>query len=244
MPKLSSRKNWIGQLQKQKHQLEDESMDDWLDMLVFQEWPSIGLILAEDNEVMTLMFEWLFSEADEVGDLLQRVINSRYISSRIKDLSHEEYSLGHLLSLSPKNLQQVVRTTREGFLGICNLIKNSNIFHNNSTCAQLDICQQLALTLERLGMNGTRTSVGRLARLYCISRGGVVMASGWVIEAIYQIGGNYLRWPNLEERQEISSYMAGEGFPGCIGFLDGTTFPLYQRPGLDGKVFFDCKSRY
>ncbi|MBW0540513.1 hypothetical protein O181_080228 [Austropuccinia psidii MF-1] len=163
-------------------------MDDWLDILVFPEWPSIGLILAEDDEVMALMFEWLFSEADEVGDLLQRFINSHYISSQIKDLSHEEYSLGHLLSLSPENLKKAFCTNREGFLGIYNLIKNRNIFHNNSTCAQLDICQPLALTLERLGMNGTGTSVGRLGRLYCISRGGVVMASCQVIEAITYAG--------------------------------------------------------
>ncbi|MBW0560666.1 hypothetical protein O181_100381 [Austropuccinia psidii MF-1] len=99
-------------------------------------------------------------------------------------------------------------------------------------------------TLEWLGINGTGTSVGHLARSYCISQGGVVMASRCVIEAIYQIGGNYLRWPNLEEREEISLHMEGEGFPGCIGFLDGAKFPFYQRPGLDGEVFFDCKSCY
>ena len=38
--------------------------------------------------------------------------------------------------------------------------------------------------------------------------------------------------------------MKNEGFEGCVGFVDGTTFPIYQRPGYDGEVFFDRKKRY
>lgn len=34
------------------------------------------------------------------------------------------------------------------------------------------------------------------------------------------------------------------GFPGCVGFIDGTTFPMYQRAGVDGETFFDRKKRY
>jgi hypothetical protein len=38
--------------------------------------------------------------------------------------------------------------------------------------------------------------------------------------------------------------MKNEGFEGCVGFVDGTTFPIFQRPGKDGEVFFDRKKRY
>ena len=38
--------------------------------------------------------------------------------------------------------------------------------------------------------------------------------------------------------------MKTEGFEGCIGFVDGTTIPLYQWPGIDGKVYWDRKKRY
>jgi hypothetical protein len=38
--------------------------------------------------------------------------------------------------------------------------------------------------------------------------------------------------------------MAGEGFSGCVGFVDGTTIPLHQRPGADGEVYWDRKKQY
>ena len=38
--------------------------------------------------------------------------------------------------------------------------------------------------------------------------------------------------------------MRKEGFPGCVGFVDGTTIPMFQRLGFDGEVFFDRKKRY
>ncbi|MBW0591120.1 hypothetical protein O181_130835 [Austropuccinia psidii MF-1] len=102
--------------------------------------------------------------------------------------------------------------TKKGFVHIYNLIKDSKIFQNNSKHCQLDICFQLAMTLERLGSNA--------------------------------LGPTNLCWPNADRQQEISMQLAGEGFPGCVGFLDGTCIPLFQRPGVDGEVFFDRKSRY
>ena len=38
--------------------------------------------------------------------------------------------------------------------------------------------------------------------------------------------------------------MALEGFPGCVGFVDGTGIPLYQKPGFDGSTFYDRKGQY
>ncbi|MBW0576780.1 hypothetical protein O181_116495 [Austropuccinia psidii MF-1] len=64
--------------------------------------------------------------------------------------------------------------------------------------------------------NGNGASLGWIARSYGISQG----------------------------RIEISTSMELEGFPGCIGFLDGTTIPLFQRSGWDGEVYYDCKKRY
>ncbi|KNZ63056.1 hypothetical protein VP01_11934g2 [Puccinia sorghi] len=40
-------------------------------------------------------------------------------------------------------------------------------------------------------------------------------------------------WPTQEEQVELSQVMQGEGFPGGIGFLDGTTIPLSQKPPID-----------
>ncbi|KAI8456254.1 hypothetical protein BY996DRAFT_6518608 [Phakopsora pachyrhizi] len=32
-----------------------------------------------------------------------------------------------------------------------------------------------------------------------------------------------------------------EGFPNCVGFVDGTPLPLSQKPALDENVYYDCK---
>lgn len=52
------------------------------------------------------------------------------------------------------------------------------------------------------------------------------------------------KWPDSTERKRISRRMARQGFPGCIGFIDGTTFSLSQNPAVDGQCFFDRKHRY
>jgi hypothetical protein len=50
--------------------------------------------------------------------------------------------------------------------------------------------------------------------------------------------------PGVPEGDFQGDAMQLEGFDGCVGFVDGTTFPLFQRPGMDGEVFFDCKKQY
>ncbi|ETI44267.1 hypothetical protein F443_11030 [Phytophthora nicotianae P1569] len=35
--------------------------------------------------------------------------------------------------------------------------------------------------------------------------------------------------------------MATECFPGCVGFIDGTTLPPSQRPAVDGSSYWDQK---
>ncbi|KAI8443918.1 hypothetical protein BY996DRAFT_6519774 [Phakopsora pachyrhizi] len=45
------------------------------------------------------------------------------------------------------------------------------------------------------------------------------------------------------ERKESSQVMQLEGFIKFIGFFNGTTIPLIQKPALNGNVYFDCKKR-
>jgi hypothetical protein len=108
----------------------------------------------------------------------------------------------------------------------------------------MPIPHQLALTLERLGSNGNGASVGRFSRNLNVGRGTVIKASRRVIRAINDLSARFLLWPDTERRREISGVMKAEGFEGCVGFVDGTTIPLYQRPSIDGEVFFDRKKRY
>ncbi|MBW0572747.1 hypothetical protein O181_112462 [Austropuccinia psidii MF-1] len=157
---------------------------------------------------------------------------------------HEEYNLGMLLGMRDNDLKQVVCTAQGELLHIYEMIQNSPLFKNQRNCPQLDVCLQLAPTLERLGCNGNGASLGFLARSHGISRCSVVSSSQRFIEALLALGPQLVKWPNEGRRSQISASMAGEGFPGCVGFLDGTTIPLFQRPGLEREVYYDCNKKY
>lgn len=61
----------------------------------------------------------------------------------------------------------------------------------------------------------------------------------WVIRDIMSVKHDWIQWPDKQRRQEISDVLSLEGFPGCIGFVDGTTIPLAQKSALDGEIYFD-----
>src|SRR5215469_13204116 len=52
-------------------------------------------------------------------------------------------------------------------------------------------------------------------------------------------------WPDATERGEISHRIrAVSGFPSCLGFIDGTLFPLEEKPGKDGEDYYSRKGKY
>ncbi|EFP76773.2 uncharacterized protein PGTG_02234 [Puccinia graminis f. sp. tritici CRL 75-36-700-3] len=179
-----------------------------------------------------------------VSDLLQLVLSNRYLHDRLPGRTHDEFNLAQLFDMRDDDFKQAVRTTKPGFIWLLNEIQLNPVFHSESFRPQLPIAHQLALTLERLGSNGNGASVGRFSRNLSVGRGTVVKASRRVIRAINDLSGRYLLWPDTNRRREISEVMKEEGFEGCVGFVDGTTIPLYQQPSIDGEVFFDCKKRY
>lgn len=65
-----------------------------------------------------------------------------------------------------------------------------------------------------------------------------------VIMAIMSVRHKWICWPDEQRRREISEVLTLDGFPGCIGFIDGTTIPLSQKPAIDGETYYDRKSRY
>ncbi|KAF5195667.1 hypothetical protein FRX31_014745 [Thalictrum thalictroides] len=103
---------------------------------------------------------------------------------------------------------------------------------------------QLAVALERFGSYGNGASLGRIARTYGIGEGTVHTYTKRVITAVRALRGKYIAWPDADRRRQTSAVMSREGFNGCVGFVDGTTIPLFQRPGIDGEVYWDRKSRY
>jgi hypothetical protein len=206
--------------------------------------PSLGTIMAPNNPGRALVFDVLFDDQATVSDLLHLVLSNRYLHDRSPPIPRQDFELGQLFNMRDEDFKQAVRTTKSGFTWLLRQIAFNPIFHSGSFRPQLPVPHQLALTLERLGSNGNGASVGRISRNLSVGRGTVIKASRRVIRAINDLGSTYLLWPDKDRRKEISDVMKAEGFEGCIGFVDGTTIPLYQRPSIDGEVFFDRKKRY
>jgi len=61
--------------------------------------------------------------------------------------------------------------------------------------------------------------------------------------AIMAVRHDWIRWPDEDQRKEISEAMAFEGFPGCIDFIDGTTIPLSLKNRLKMERLTTIKSR-
>ncbi|KAI7964478.1 hypothetical protein MJO29_002576 [Puccinia striiformis f. sp. tritici] len=209
--------------------------------------PTISQLAFPRSPMLQKTFDTLFSEEAEAMDLLQQVLSHRYLEARRPPKSRGEYDLQLLFNMSDYDFRQAARTSKDGFVQVLEKIVGNPVFHRGGgggRWAQLPIAHQLALTLERLGSNGNGASVGRFSRNLQVGRGTVIKVSCRVIAALVSLGRMYVQWPNRERRAEISEVLRMEGFEGCMGFVDGTTIPLFQRPGFDGETFFDRKKRY
>jgi len=180
----------------------------------------------------------------QVSELLKTVLSRRYLGDRPPGRTHDEFNLAQMFDMQNEDFKQAVRTTKSGFVWILEKIYTPPIFYSNSRRPQLPIPHQLALTLERLGSNGNGASVGRFSRNLSVGRGTVIKVSRRVIHALNSLSARYIGWPDQQRRSEISQVMKTEGFEGCVGFVNGTTIPLYQRPSVDGEVYWDRKKQY
>jgi hypothetical protein len=46
--------------------------------------------------------------------------------------------------------------------------------------------------------------------------------------ALIDLAPEWIKWPDEERRAEIGQVMRQGGFPGCIGFIDGTTVRYFH----------------
>ena len=104
---------------------------------------------------------------------------------------------------------------------------------------------QLACTLDRLGHFGNGSAFGRVARTKGIGYGTVSLYTKHVIAALKDLAPRYIFWPDEAERVQLSHHNHENfGFDGCILSSDGTHIVLFQKPGLEGEVYFNRKSSY
>lgn len=202
--------------------------------------------LLDDVELLIIFMEAV-GETFELQLLCQLYIqlqDSRYLLGRTITRRPSHYLTERFPNLSQDEFRSMFRTTREGFSALLIKIQDHPVFSNNSTCPQAHPSIQLAVALTRFGVHGTGASVSKIQAIFGIGLGTATLYTNRVIEALVSMQPEWISWPNAARRREIGCVMRAEGFPNCVGFIDGTTIPLSQKPALDGEVYFDRKKRY
>lgn len=187
----------------------------------------------------------LFSEVEDAFDLLQLVESNRYLVPRLRAPKCTQFLTDIFQDSTPESkFRKMTRMSRHSFGYLVREIENHPVFFNESTCPQAPVWLQLAVTLDRFAHYGTGASLERSQGLWGIGKGTVDDYTDRVVLALGELTSKYVRWPGEVERRKISRRMATKGFRGCVGFIDGTTIPLGQKPAIDGECYFDRKQRY
>ena len=128
---------------------------------------------------------------------------------------------------------------RTSFGRLVHLIEDDEIFASSGRRPQRPAWYQLAVFLLRFGLG----PVERTAEESSIAEGTVHLYCSRVVKAFRRVRPKYLSWPNRERKAEIKSRTAAEGFPGCIGMLDGSLIRLASKPLKDGEIYL-CRKKY
>ncbi|POW23122.1 hypothetical protein PSHT_00533 [Puccinia striiformis] len=202
----------------------DEDSDDEQD----REDEAEGLLAIFEDKVRALM----------------KIEENRYLGPRARVVKGPEDNAYYLDVLQDKRFKIHFRMTRESFFNLCERLASNPIFHNNSTCPQHPVVEQMMVTLNRLGCHGNGVSVGMLATKYRIAEGTVELYTDRCLMAILALKSELLVWPDREARREVSEGFAEVGFDGCVGLIDGTLVVLSTCPGRDGPDYYNRKGSY
>lgn len=202
------------------------------------------LVLSVLEQEMAVVMDEDDDMFDDLWDAYVLLNNSRYLNDRVKSPRSTEFLLDCALKLNVKEFQQNFRCDIESFHQLVELLEPCAVFHNKSTCPQTAVTWQVAIALWRLGHNGNGAATVMESMLFGFGVGTIVLFTRRVITALLEVGSRYILWPSQERRRENKEVMELEGFPGCVGFVDGTTIPLSEKPAIDGECYWDRKHRY
>jgi len=125
------------------------------------------------------------------------------------------------------------------------LVKNDEAFSNcwgkqNKQQSMLHIM----VLLKYLGSYGNEASFQKIGRDMGVSKG-TVNCVMWESSAILKLQKKILKWPDGEERKQISARIKqAHGFVNCVGLIDGALFPLAFAPTLNTEDYFMRKGNY
>lgn len=184
------------------------------------------------------------AEVDDLTELHAILTGSRYLQQRLQMGKSRDFIDNFFQNLPERAFRQFTRMSQASFFEIVEIIKDHLVFQNDSFHQQAPVSVQLAVALDRFGHEGNGACVARSLFFWGIGAGTMVNYTDRVVEALHDTFVDQVKWPNVQERVRISDVFAAKGFPGCVGLLDGTLFPLSQKPHLHGETYYDRKSRY
>ncbi|KAI7967485.1 hypothetical protein MJO29_000762 [Puccinia striiformis f. sp. tritici] len=187
------------------------------------------------------------SEDSDLEDLIVALIilkKNRYLAPRVR-LGRAPDITEYLFSLDDVRFKQEFWMSQGSFHQLVSEIQAHPVFQNQSNIPQRPVQDQLMVTLKRMGTYGNGASVGMLARFFRISEGTVILYCLRTIEAILSLEAQYTSWPDADGRCQIALRVDEfTGFRNCVGFIDGTLFPLYDKPAIDSQDYYSRKGFY
>ena len=148
---------------------------------------------------------------------------------------------------SEVDFKQCFGMFRESFWKLHSRIKNHSVFSTKKGTKQIPSQFQLLVYLNWLrtegdgesshkGRRGWKCSVGNLGN--CRKR-----CAAAIVGCLFE---SSVFWPDEVERQQIAAAIEEiNGFPDCIGIVDGTLFPLWSKPQReDFADYFGRKMGY
>lgn len=140
-----------------------------------------------------------------------------------------------------------VRVDPSTFDHILEKICDHSIFHKGSNIPQMPVKHQLAIFLYRAGHYGNAATPQEIGHWAGVSPGTVVNCTNRVMVALTALHKEAIHLPTAEEKQSAKQWVSQQVCPEWSDrylVVDGTKFPLFQRPGLYGDAWLDRKCNY
>jgi len=149
----------------------------------------------------------------------------------------------------PEIFRSILWITPDCFDDLVSIIKDEDVFLNNSNNEQMSVKHQVAIALYRFGHYGNAVSTVKVALWAGYGYGTVQLVTKCVMAALCSewFHQSAIRWTSEESKEVAKAWVEDHSCPGWRdGWLmvDGTLVPLFMHPAHFGNNWFDQKSNY
>lgn len=188
---------------------------------------------------------------DAIKALEEEVLRARVLRSSSTPLRAPQIQVLADCDDHPDAFRKKLRVDPDIFDAILDQIIDHPIFRSRSPSSpQLPVAVQLAIFLNRAGHYGNAISVFDVALWAGVSEGSVVNCTNRVMTALLAQHDTFIKFPGPDSADRANAKAYAGRVTNCQewrgGWLaaDGSSIPLFQKPGFYGETFYDRKSRY